>query len=879
MSLSVGELVVALGMDTSNFVKGIGVAIEVGNRFADALSDVSKRAIMAASAFNETSNVIQQSFGTGAAAAEDWAKRTGDAMGRSTQQMREFVSVNQAAMSSMLGSAEAAAPLSKNLAQLAVDMGSFWNVNDKDAWEALRSAMTGIAKPMERYGIVMLEANLNAYLLSNGIHKTMENLDEASKVQVRYNFIMDKTNIVHGDAVRTSYSLANQLKIVQAEFDNNTTALGTGLLPLAKDTVSVFQEMMHVFTEGPGTGLQDFIIGVTSAMKALAETALVTAAAFGIFMRMKFGDSMDPFLKKIADLDKALNGEHVGAPRRKEIDRSSWGWSTPDADGNTHLITPQEKREQERKEALNNLTGTDKKAKLHLGRNDATDSQSFYAMQSITGGMGLGMMTSIQAANTEFGKNWLEKVLTPLQKEVLEQAEKEAKASAEWWKAQHAADDAILSDMGKASMARQAREMVPEDVAKARGMREYASAHPFNAVFGAQETVGQGAIQAVNAARGGDMSGAVLGVLKGMGETVSGAATGIISMASGAIQSVATAVIQNVIDGIKAVIGETKKVIEVFAPQDKRGAGALATGGAFVGAWLTAATLPVTLAMGPLGIGLLALVSIVGGAGTAFLNLLQQTKSYSQYQAALSKGVDRVVQALEPFFHQLLPVAGLFMMLSTVVGRFLSSLIPGPGVFHTIFNVVQGFAVILGVVMVMMLEFQVVITSVNATLWEWANELSKGKDPFISHMAGESGGAAERTRNNFDAAKEAVQQLNDTSYDAAGALANFKDTVAEATSAFNLPAWYRAGQTRWGASLGSNPAGSSPVSSGGGGPPPATIPDTAKGGFNTTEIVAVYVTQHADATWTAVKKHLDGQEYRANGGTPSLASDVPRFNG
>lgn len=59
----------------------------------------------------------------------------------------------------------------------------------------------------------------------------------------------------------------------------------------------------------------------------------------------------------------------------------------------------------------------------------------------------------------------------------------------------------------------------------------------------------------------------------------------------------------------------------------------------------------------------LALVALQAGAALMyykFFELSQQTESYKRFQAALEGATDRVVQALEPFWANLMPLAGLF---------------------------------------------------------------------------------------------------------------------------------------------------------------------------------------------------------------------------
>ena len=158
MSTNVGELIATLRLDASAFSGGLKEAekrledLKEGAKSAAAglgvitaaLVAAGVGAIKAASDFNETTNVIEQAFGKNTAAAEKWAVASGNAMGRSTQMMREMGGTFQSMLAPMTGSVDKAAQMSMSLSQLAVDIGSFRNVSDQEAFAALSSAMSGM---------------------------------------------------------------------------------------------------------------------------------------------------------------------------------------------------------------------------------------------------------------------------------------------------------------------------------------------------------------------------------------------------------------------------------------------------------------------------------------------------------------------------------------------------------------------------------------------------------------------------------------------------------------------------------------------------------------------------------------------------------------
>lgn len=276
MAENVGDLFATIGLKSDAFVKGMEDVFKTLAAATAAMGAAGAYAVKLASDYNETSNVMQQAFGKGAKAAEQWAAAQGTAMGRSTQQMREYVSVMQASMVPTLGSAQAATQMSKGITQLAVDMGSFFNVADPEAFNALRSALNGEAEPMKRFGVVMSEAALQAYALRQGIRTKVEAMDEAQKATLRYNFILDRTKAVQGDAIRTSDGLANQMKALQANVANLTTRFGQELYPAVTSAVQRITSMVESVANADASAMK---MAATIATVTIAVTASGTAVA------------------------------------------------------------------------------------------------------------------------------------------------------------------------------------------------------------------------------------------------------------------------------------------------------------------------------------------------------------------------------------------------------------------------------------------------------------------------------------------------------------------------------------------------------------------------------------------------------------------------
>lgn len=97
---------------------------------------------------------------------------------------------------------DSASDMAMALTGLSADMASFYNVGQDVASTALKSIFTGETETLKQFGIVMTDANLQAYALSKGITKSTADMSQAEKVQLRYNYVMSQTALAQGTLQR-----------------------------------------------------------------------------------------------------------------------------------------------------------------------------------------------------------------------------------------------------------------------------------------------------------------------------------------------------------------------------------------------------------------------------------------------------------------------------------------------------------------------------------------------------------------------------------------------------------------------------------------------------------------------------------------------------
>jgi hypothetical protein len=206
---------------------GLAAGAVVGGK---ALFDMGQKA----GDLNETISKTNAIFGTGAAKnLEKWAKGAATSLGQSQQTALDAASVFGTFGKAAGKTGMDLASFAKQNTQLATDLASFHNTSPEEAIEALGAAFRGEAEPMRKFGVLLDDASMRQQALKMGLVKTTkEALTPQQKVLAAQALIMKQTGDAQGDFARTSGGLANQQRILKAQFENVQASIGQKVLPV-----------------------------------------------------------------------------------------------------------------------------------------------------------------------------------------------------------------------------------------------------------------------------------------------------------------------------------------------------------------------------------------------------------------------------------------------------------------------------------------------------------------------------------------------------------------------------------------------------------------------------------------------------------------------
>ena len=261
MAVNVGGVFFDVGLNNKQFRKGI----QAEGKFAEkslgsvfgkigkmalaafsvkAITQFAASAIGLASDLEEVQNVVDVTFGQGNKTIEAFAQSAATSFGLSELSAKQYMGTMGAMLKSMGLTSGAVQTMSMDLAGLAGDMASFYNLDTDEAFAKIRSGISGETEPLKQLGINMSVANMEAFALSQGINKSYNAMTQAEQALLRYNYLMSVTSDAQGDFVRTSDSWANQTRILKLQWDSFKSALGSAFIAVLTPVIKGLNMLM-----------------------------------------------------------------------------------------------------------------------------------------------------------------------------------------------------------------------------------------------------------------------------------------------------------------------------------------------------------------------------------------------------------------------------------------------------------------------------------------------------------------------------------------------------------------------------------------------------------------------------------------------------------
>ena len=138
------------------------------------------------------------------------------------QEITQYASQLASVTNSLGQTGEATTAITKSMTMLAGDISSLFNVDYSTVAQNLQSGLIGQSRALYKYGIDITNATLATYAYNLGISKSVSEMTQMEKQQLRVLAILDQSKVSWGDLANTINSPSNMLR----QFGNNMKEVG-----------------------------------------------------------------------------------------------------------------------------------------------------------------------------------------------------------------------------------------------------------------------------------------------------------------------------------------------------------------------------------------------------------------------------------------------------------------------------------------------------------------------------------------------------------------------------------------------------------------------------------------------------------------------------
>lgn len=200
---------------------------------------LAKSSVSAASDAQQNAGAVEAVFGKYAAGIESTASKAATSVGLSTSAYEQMAAVLGSQLANAGYSGDQLAGKVNGLIGLGSDLAAVYGGTTADAVEALSSVLKGETDPIERYGVSIKQADINAVLAANHQDKLTGTAAKMATANAALTLVTQQTSAAHGQFALQTDSLAEKQQIMNAEWDNAKANLGTGLIPIMGKLVDI----------------------------------------------------------------------------------------------------------------------------------------------------------------------------------------------------------------------------------------------------------------------------------------------------------------------------------------------------------------------------------------------------------------------------------------------------------------------------------------------------------------------------------------------------------------------------------------------------------------------------------------------------------------
>lgn len=268
-----------------------------------------KSAISGAGDLEQSVGAIDSVFKGSAAQMHGWAKSAATDVGLTQNEFNQLGTLIGSQLKNGGTAMDELGPKTKALITTGADLASMFGGTTQEAVDALSSALKGERDPIEKYGVSLNQAKIDAEAAALGFKKVGGSLSAEANQAATVSLIMKQTADAHGNFGRETDTLAHKQQVLNAQWADGKAAIGAALLPAVTAATGALSKALGPAMAGALAGTKAVVGGFTAMGAAFkAGGTEVTSSGFagvmeriGLAARQAF-DGLGPIVSSVGAL-------------------------------------------------------------------------------------------------------------------------------------------------------------------------------------------------------------------------------------------------------------------------------------------------------------------------------------------------------------------------------------------------------------------------------------------------------------------------------------------------------------------------------------------------------------------------------------------------
>lgn len=297
-AIKAGETFVRMSLESGEVEKGLAQMRNKLDRFARSAVKVGAtlgaiggtgvvaltKAAQAANRVELVGRRLDAVFRDAAGEARNFARELAVSIGDSRFAVEDTLVTFKSFFAEIVDSEQDQIGFSRRMTELSRDFAAFQGMDTTEALQRFISALSGSPEVLDRFGINLKAAALDAEFAAKGLDVTTESAREFEKVVARMDIIertMSKQGAI-GKAVTELETFSGATRAAASAARDFTVAVGQALLPILRPVIATFANMARGFeaiaTHAPALTVAFGVIAVGSAAAGVAILGAAAAA-------------------------------------------------------------------------------------------------------------------------------------------------------------------------------------------------------------------------------------------------------------------------------------------------------------------------------------------------------------------------------------------------------------------------------------------------------------------------------------------------------------------------------------------------------------------------------------------------------------------------